>query len=61
MSAWVEDLLPDAPKTLEDTGLPSELVYQILTRTMHATGAQTGSELAYRLGVTFAVIEPWST
>jgi len=58
VSAIVEDLLPDAPKTLEDTGLPSELVYQILVRTMHSTGAQTGSELAHRLGVTFAVIEP---
>jgi len=58
VSAWVEDLLPDAPKTIEDTGLPSELVYQVITRTMHSTGAQTGSELAHRLGVTFAVIEP---
>jgi predicted ATPase with chaperone activity len=58
VSAWVEDLLPDAPKTLEDTGLPAELVYQIVTRTMHATGAQTGTELGNKLGVTFAVIEP---
>ena len=58
MPALVDDLMPDAPKTLEDTGLSSELVYHVLTRTMHASGAQTGSELAHRLGVTFAVIEP---
>jgi len=27
--ALVDDLMPDAPKTLEDTGLSSELVYHL--------------------------------
>ena len=58
MSASIDRLMPTAPKTLEDTGLAPELVYQILTRTMHVTGANTGTELASKLGVTFAVIEP---
>ncbi len=58
MSVSIDRLMPTAPKTLEDTGLAPELIYQILTRTMHVTGANTGTELASKLGVTFAVIEP---
>jgi predicted ATPase with chaperone activity len=59
VSVWTEDsLIPGAPKTIEETGLAAELVYQIVTRMLHATGAQTGSELAVKLGVTFSVIEP---
>jgi predicted ATPase with chaperone activity len=56
--AALERLAPTAPRTIEDTGLAPELVLQILTRTMHVAGANTGTELAARLGVTFAVIEP---
>jgi len=56
---WTEDdLIPAAPKTIEETGLAAELVYQVVTRTLHATGAQSGSELAVKLGVPFSVIEP---
>ena len=51
-------LIPVAPRTLEDTGLDPDFVYQIVTKTMHLTGAQSGSELATKLGVSFAVIEP---
>ncbi len=58
MSVSIDRLMPTAPKTLEDTGLAPELVYQILTRTMHVAGANTGSELASKLGVAFTVIEP---
>ncbi|MEQ1726823.1 MAG: ATP-binding protein [Vicinamibacterales bacterium] len=58
MSLSIDSLMPAAPKTLEDTGLAPELIYQILTRTMHVTGANTGTELASKLGVAFAVIEP---
>jgi len=54
----IERLFPAAPRTLEDTGLPAELVYQIVTRTLHVTGGQLGVELAGRLGVSFSVIEP---
>ena len=58
MSVTIDRLTPTAPKTLEETGLAPELVYQILTRTMHIAGANTGTELAAKLGVTFGVIEP---
>jgi predicted ATPase with chaperone activity len=51
-------LIPTAPKTLEETGLAAELVYQIVTKTLHVTGAQSGTDLASKLGVSFAVIEP---
>ncbi|MGE3957887.1 MAG: ATP-binding protein [Vicinamibacterales bacterium] len=51
-------MVPSAPKTLDDTGLPHEMVYQIVAKTLHVTGAQTGMELASKLGVSFAVIEP---
>lgn len=57
MSA-IERLTPPAPRNLEETGLAPELVQQVMTRTMHVAGANTGTELAAKLGVTFAVIEP---
>lgn len=51
-------LLPSAPRTLGETGLPLAMVYRIVARTLHVSGAQTGLELAARLGVGFSVIEP---
>lgn len=50
--------MPSAPRTLEETGLPVEMVYSLVAKTLHVGGAQTGMELAARLGVTFAVFEP---
>ena len=49
--------MPTAPRTLEETGLPVEMVYSLVAKTLHLGGAQTGMELAARLGVTFAVFE----
>jgi len=54
----VSPLLPTAPRTLGETGLPLAMTYRILARTLHVFGAQTGLELAARLGVGFSVIEP---
>ncbi len=51
-------LVPEAPKTLAETGLDPDFVYQIVLKTLHLTGAQSGSELAGKLGVSFSVIEP---
>ena len=51
-------LIPAAPKTLEETGLDPDFVYQIVTKSMHVTGAMPGAELAAKLGVGFSVIEP---
>ena len=51
-------LIPVAPKVLEETGLDADFVYQIVIKTMHLMGAQSGSEVATKLGVSFSVIEP---
>jgi predicted ATPase with chaperone activity len=50
--------MPAAPRTLEETGLEPDFVYQIVLKTMHLTGPQSGIELGAKLGVAFSVIEP---
>jgi magnesium chelatase subunit ChlI-like protein len=51
-------LYPQAPTTLEDTGLSGDLVLQIVTKTLHLAGELSGSDLSERLGVSFQIIEP---
>ncbi len=53
-------LLPDpaAPQTLEQSGLSKDLLLQLVLKTLHFAGELSGTALAERLGVTFAVIEP---
>jgi predicted ATPase with chaperone activity len=48
---------PAAPRTLEELRLPTQLVQNILLKTLHFAGEMTGIELAGRLGVLFSVIE----
>jgi predicted ATPase with chaperone activity len=55
----VKSQRPPAPRTLEETGLPFELVHQLVTKTLHISGELSGSELASRLGVLFSVIDPF--
>jgi predicted ATPase with chaperone activity len=50
--------VPDAPRNLEESGLHVDLVTQLVLKTLHLSGALSGLELASRLGVQFAVIEP---
>ena len=50
--------IPPAPRTLEDTGLSQDLILQLVTKTLHFAGELSGIELASRLGVPFAVVEP---
>jgi hypothetical protein len=50
--------IPEAPRTLEESGVSEDLVLQIVTKTLHFAGQLTGIELASRLGVAFRVIEP---
>jgi predicted ATPase with chaperone activity len=50
--------MPDAPRTLEATGLPADLVHQLVIKTLHVTGELSGLDLADRLGVVFSVIAP---
>ena len=51
-------LAPPAPQRLEDTGLPGDLVLQIVAKTLHAAGELTGTQLGERLGVRFEILEP---
>lgn len=49
--------MPIAPRTLEETGLPWDVVFQLVCKTLHVAGELPGAELASRLGVVFGVIE----
>jgi hypothetical protein len=51
-------IAPQAPLTLEETGLSFDLVLQVATKTLFFAGELTGVELAGRLGVGFQVVEP---
>ena len=50
--------MPLAPKRLDDSGLSSDLILQLVTKTLHFAGDLRGIDLAARLGVAFPVIEP---
>src|SRR4029079_13076150 len=50
--------IPIAPGTPEQAGLSVDLLIQLVLKTLHFSGALSGSELASRLGVNFSVIEP---
>jgi predicted ATPase with chaperone activity len=49
---------PAAPLTLDETGLPLDLIVQLVVKTLHFAGELTGVELAHRLGVAFPIVEP---
>jgi predicted ATPase with chaperone activity len=51
-------LHPSAPQNLQQSGLSLDLVTQLVLKTLQFTGELTGSDIAARLGVSFAVIEP---
>jgi predicted ATPase with chaperone activity len=50
--------MPRAPRTLEEAGVPMDVVLQLVTKTLYFAGELSGTELAHRLGVLFTVIEP---
>ena len=50
--------MPAAPRTAEDTGVGADMILQLIMRTMYFAGELTGSEVAARLGVPFAVVDP---
>ncbi len=54
----IHGAVPTAPLTVEESGLSPDLVLQLVLKTLHCSGEMLGSELATRLGVIFAVIEP---
>jgi len=47
-----------APATLADTGLSEDLVTQLVIKLLHFNADCTGVEIAHRLGLQFAVVEP---
>jgi predicted ATPase with chaperone activity len=50
--------MPRAPQTLEATGVPLDVILQLVIKTLYFAGELSGTELAQRLGVLFTVIEP---
>ncbi len=51
-------LHPPAPQTLRESGLSLDLVTQLVLKHLHFAGELSGMELATRLGLGFAVVEP---
>lgn len=49
---------PKGPKTLQEAGLSSDLVTQLVLKTLHLSGELTGTDLGRRLGLPFTAIEP---
>ena len=49
---------PAAPATLEQSGLPLDLIVQLVLKTLYVTGELTGTELARRLGLPFPAFAP---
>jgi predicted ATPase with chaperone activity len=49
---------PTAPQALEESGLSLDLVLQLVLKTLHFAGELSGSDLARRIGLSFAVLSP---
>jgi len=49
---------PAAPRTLEDTGLPFDLLLQLVTKTLNFSGEMSGAHLGQVLGLPYSAIEP---
>jgi hypothetical protein len=49
---------PAAPQSLDETGLPLDLVLQLTLKSLHFAGELSGTDLSQRLGLEFMVIAP---
>jgi predicted ATPase with chaperone activity len=49
---------PIAPTTLEQVGLNTDVMQQLVLKTLYFGGELTGAEIAKRLGLGFSVVEP---
>jgi predicted ATPase with chaperone activity len=58
MSMVATSFHPPAPLTLEQTGLNSDAMQQLVLKTLYFGGELVGTEIAKRLGVGFGVFEP---
>lgn len=48
---------PVAPRTLEETGIPAELVTELLLKLLFVRGALTGADLAREAGLAYPVVD----
>jgi len=49
---------PVTPQSVEETGIPLDLILQLVLKTLHFAGELSGTELCRRLGLEFHVMEP---
>jgi predicted ATPase with chaperone activity len=49
---------PAAPKSVEETGIPLDLILQLTLKSLHFSGELSGTELCQRLGLEFHVVQP---
>ena len=51
-------VVPAAPRTLEEAGLSFDAVMQLVLKLLHFAGELSGAELGERLGLRYSVLEP---
>lgn len=59
--AWLtapEDIWPAAPETVDQTGLPVSLLYELILKIIHFNGPSTTEKVCRRIGLPFTVVEP---
>ena len=49
---------PASPQTVEEAGIPLDLILQLVLKSLHFSGELSGTELSRRLGLEFQVIQP---
>ena len=49
---------PASPQSVEEAGLPLDLILQLALKSLHFSGELSGTELSQRLGLDFHVIQP---
>jgi predicted ATPase with chaperone activity len=49
---------PAAPQSVDEAGIPLDLILQLALKALHFSGELTGTELSRRLGLEFHVIQP---
>lgn len=49
---------PASPQSVEEAGIPLDLILQLALKSLHFSGELSGTELAHRLGLDFHVIQP---
>jgi len=48
---------PAAPRTLEDVGIPTDILAALILKTLHQRGTMTAYDLSWRLGLSYLVID----